>query len=162
MVAHGRRRLLTFRPAPRLALQRLEKAVGALPLSLRVFYEVVGAVDLIGRHPTLASANGTFPPDPLVVSSVAEVESEVGSWDEKDVLMLAPDDLHKANTSGGTPTRWACLTRTRTLPFSTNFTICSSSTTSASVSASAGCPGYEGQGDVPVEIDTLRAGLQEF
>jgi hypothetical protein len=151
-------------PAPRDSrdLQRLEKAVGALPLSLRVFYDIVGAIDLIGRHPTLAPADGTIPPDPLVVASVAELVSEVGSWDEDDVVMLAPDDLHKANTSGGDPyaigvpdenADAVLLNERHDLLFVDYLRLCF---------RFGGFPGYEGQDDVPAEIDTLRAGLLEF
>jgi hypothetical protein len=151
-------------PAPRDSrhLQRLEKAVGALPLSLRVFYEVVGAVDLIGRHPTLAPPDGTIAPDPLVVASVAELESEAESWDEDDVVILAPDDLHKANTSGGDPYAIAVpdenadavlLNERHDLHFVDYLRLCF---------RFGGFPGYEGQDEVPAEIDTLRAGLLEF
>src|SRR4030095_6269812 len=41
----------------RKQIARLEKVAGALPLSLRIFYEVVGSVDWIGSHPTLAPAD---------------------------------------------------------------------------------------------------------
>ena len=34
-------------------IQKLNKAVGAMPLSLRAFYDVVGAVNFIGKHPVL-------------------------------------------------------------------------------------------------------------
>jgi uncharacterized protein DUF6745 len=151
-------------PATRDArhLQRLEKAVGALPLSLRVFYELVGSVDLIGRHPTLAPVDGSIAPDPLVVASVAELESEVGSWDDDDLLMLAPDDLHKANTSGGDPyaigvpdenADAVLLHERHHLLFVDYLRLCF---------RLGGFPGYEGVDDVPAEIETLRAGLLEF
>jgi hypothetical protein len=88
--------------------------------------------------------------------------SEVGSWDEDDVVMLAPDDLHKANTSGGDPyaigvpdenADAVLLNERHDLLFVEYLRLCF---------RYGGFPGYEGQDDVPAEIDTLRAGLLEF
>ena len=45
---------------------RLEKKAGALPLSLRALYELLGSVNLIGRHSSLAPRGGGVCPDPLV------------------------------------------------------------------------------------------------
>src|SRR5579872_2703883 len=92
----------------RKQIARLEKAAGVLPLSLRVFYEVVGAVNLIGSHPSLAPERGTVCPDPLVVFGIDDVLEEVRERLEDEdgegtSIAIAPDDLHKADTSGGDP-----------------------------------------------------------
>jgi len=146
----------------RQRLQRLEKSAGTLPLSLRAFYEVVSAVDLIGRHPTLAPPHGAVAPDPLVIASIEELLSEVGAWEDADVLMLAPDDLHKANTSGGDPYANAVhdsaadavlLNERHGLFFVDYLRLCC---------RFGGFPGYESQEDVPAEIDVLRSDLVDF
>jgi hypothetical protein len=50
------------------ALTRPEREmVAAVALALRAFYEVVGAVDWIGEHPSLAPRHDSVAPDPLVV-----------------------------------------------------------------------------------------------
>jgi hypothetical protein len=59
-------------------------------------------VDLSSGGHAIAPANASIPPDPLVVSGVEDLLAQVGDADD-DVLMLAPDDLHKAGTSGGDP-----------------------------------------------------------
>ena len=51
----------------RRQIARLEKKTGALPLALRAFYEVVGMVNWIGEHASLAPRDGSVAPDPLVV-----------------------------------------------------------------------------------------------
>jgi hypothetical protein len=86
-------------------VQQLERLVGNLPLSLRAFYDVVGAVDLLGRHPNLTPRDSSIAPDPLVVFGVEEAlaEAESNDDDERDVVTIAPDDLHKENVSGGDP-----------------------------------------------------------
>ena len=95
-------------------LKRLEKNAGVLPLSLRAFYEIVGSVDLLGFHPSLApkpEQNAGAPcPDPLVVFGLEDVmqdlEASDGDEDEDDderYIIIAPDELHKAETSGGSP-----------------------------------------------------------
>ena len=99
----------------------LEQRFGAVPMTLSSWVRIVGDVWLVGTHPrwgTSASA------DPLVVevegsrhpgrSSIREhFEDEWDGWleyHEEDpetaglfVLPLAPDRLHKENTSGGGP-----------------------------------------------------------
>jgi hypothetical protein len=90
-------------PGPKAHKQvaRLEKAAGALPLSLRAFYEVVGAVDWIGEHPSLAPRTDSVAPDPLVVFPVDEALALCE--DGVESITIAPNDLHKGNTSGGEP-----------------------------------------------------------
>jgi hypothetical protein len=79
----------------------LESEAGPLPLSLFTFWQEVGAVDLVGMHP--AWPDGL---DPLVVDPPEGALSFL--YDEEDASQgqfagLAPDDLHKDNTSGGDP-----------------------------------------------------------
>jgi hypothetical protein len=143
-----------------------EKQVGAMPLSLRAFYEVVGEVNLIGRHPTLDPANGAVATDPLVVYGFDEGLVEYDEEDEEDgkpsVITIAPDDLHKANTSGGDPYEMAVpdlradgelLNERHGLLFVEYLRLCF---------RFGGFPGYEGKAAVPAEIDVLRNGLVAF
>jgi hypothetical protein len=141
-------------------LQRLEKSVGPLPLSLRAFYEVVGGVDLIGRHPGIAPPAGPVAPDPIVVIGLEEVLASLD--DENDALVLAPDDLHKSGTSGGDPYEIAVpnpaadavvLNERHDLLFVDYLRLCFQF---------GGFPGYEGQLTLPSEIDILRTGLVDF
>ncbi len=84
-------------------LESLEEQAGPLPLSLAAFWQEVGSVDFVGRHPSWP--NGL---DPLVVYSpegtLAEMDMMEGDEDEAEIqAILAPDDLHKDNISGGDP-----------------------------------------------------------
>jgi hypothetical protein len=82
----------------------LEAEAGPLPLSLVAFWQEVGAVDLVGMHP--AWPDGL---DPLVVDPPEGAMSFLFDEDEGETETsgrftgLAPDDLHKDNTSGGDP-----------------------------------------------------------
>lgn len=82
-------------------------AGGPIPLSLRAFFEVVGEVDLNGDHPVLAPKDGQFTSDPLMVcgveDAIAMVESDDRDEDDPLLFEFAPDALHKANISGGSP-----------------------------------------------------------
>jgi hypothetical protein len=108
----GSRRSYTVEPlvppsdAMRADCAELEAQAGPLPLSLVAFWQEVGAVDLVGMHPSWL--NGL---DPLVVDPPegalsflfdgegSEGEIEGAGW----FAGLAPDDLHKDNVSGGDP-----------------------------------------------------------
>lgn len=93
-------------PKARRQIAQLEKKAGALPLSLRAFYEVVGAVNWIGQHPGIAPPSDSVAPDPLVVFAVEDVLAQCASGlleDDDRAIVIAPDDLHKSNTSGGPP-----------------------------------------------------------
>lgn len=102
-----------FAPASKQAasgLDRFEEDLGGpFPISLRHWYQEVGAVNLMGRHETLNPPAGPHSPDPLVIYPYRDVaEADYGddlSGRETDVieLTLAPDALHKAHTSGGDP-----------------------------------------------------------
>ena len=78
--------------------QELESEAGPLPLSLVAFWEEVGAIDLVGMHP--AWPDGL---DPLVVDPPEGALSFLFDEDDGIFVGLAPDDLHKDNTSGGDP-----------------------------------------------------------
>ncbi len=153
-------------PHVRKQLARLEKVAGVLPLSLRVFYEVVGSVDWRGRHPALAPQQGSICPDPLVVFPLDDVFEELKQRpaDEgENVLMIAPDDLHKSDISGGEPYEIAVpdlradgelLNESHRLLFVDYLRLCF---------RFGGFPGYDhiDQG-LPSEIETLRQGLLAF
>jgi hypothetical protein len=152
-------------PQVRKQIARVEKVAGVLPLSLRVFYEVVGSVDWIGTHPTLAPAASDICPDPLVVFPIEDVLEEVegGMEEGESCITLAPDDLHKADTSGGDPYQVAVpdfradgelLNERHRLLFVDYLRLCF---------RLGGFPGYEGiDRGVPAEVATLREGLLEF
>jgi hypothetical protein len=89
-------------------IARLEKLAGILPLSLRAFYDVVGAVDLIGEHPAISPADESITPDPLVVNSIDDAleqfdEDGQDPDAEQFLIVIAPDALQKAHISGGDP-----------------------------------------------------------
>ncbi|MFD5824442.1 hypothetical protein [Lentzea sp. NPDC060358] len=91
----------------------LRDTFGPLPLTLESWVRLVGDVWLVGTHPrwgTSASA------DPLVVEVEAakyggqhrdHLAEEYEAWQEEPEglyeLPVAPDQLHKENTSGGAP-----------------------------------------------------------
>ena len=146
-----------------------EKEFGTLPLSLRAFYEVVGEVNFIGRHATLDPADHSVATDPLVVYGLDEGIVEYDEGDEDDdeegrpsAVTIAPDDLHKANTSGGSPYEMAIpdlradgelLNERHSLFFVDYLRLCC---------RFGGFPGYDDAATVPVEIGRLAAGLVEF
>jgi len=101
----------------------LEARWGPLPLTLRAWIEVVGDVSLLGNHPAFPTGLVT---DPLVIEveykgwrearvdrtgwARAYHESEYEAWLDRQpgegepfAIVLAPDDLHKAEISGGPP-----------------------------------------------------------
>ncbi len=94
----------------RKKIARYEKlpGIGSFPLSIQLFWEIVGDVDFTGFHPS-------WPPysDPLVVFSINSINADYQVWKEQvedgdveagDFLApLAPDYYHKENVSGGSP-----------------------------------------------------------
>jgi hypothetical protein len=84
----------------------LESVASPLPLSLKVFWEEVGAIDLVGMHPSWPDGL-----DPLVVDppeAALAMLYEVEEYEEETegarlFAGLSPDDLHKDNVSGGGP-----------------------------------------------------------
>jgi hypothetical protein len=85
-------------PERRLAdMIRLQQDAGTLPISLRTWFEIVGSVTLLGRHPVLSPGDGTLHPDPLVIVPFSEVlrawdasPPEVGVDGQPFVAELAP------------------------------------------------------------------------
>ena len=66
-------------PERRLAdMIRLQQDAGTLPISLRTWFEIVGSVTLLGRHPVLSPGDGTLRPDPLVIVPFSQV---LRAWD---------------------------------------------------------------------------------
>jgi hypothetical protein len=85
----------------------LDRHAGPLPLSLRAWYAVVGAVNLMGHHPKWDDRAA----DPLVVFSVELAAQEYQDWrlwrDEDGAaagsfsITIAPGRLEKAGGEGG-------------------------------------------------------------
>lgn len=106
-----------FTPPQPDALERivdLEGLAGPLPLSLRAWYETVGAVNLVGAAPT--SWRLAEEADPLYVSPIEEALAEYADWNVSKTawaagalpfdpgpfrVPIAPDYKHKYNISGG-------------------------------------------------------------
>jgi hypothetical protein len=143
-----------------------EKQFGALPLSLRAFYEVVGEVNLIGAHPAIDPPGNTVAIDPLVVYGLDEDLVEHEDDDDGDgapnAITIAPDDLHKANVSGGDPYEVAIpdlradgelLNERHHLFFVDYLRLCFKF---------GGFPGYDAMGTIPAELERLSAGLMPF
>ncbi|MFD7659423.1 hypothetical protein ACFV4N_36060 [Actinosynnema sp. NPDC059797] len=108
-------------PAARAHADWLEERFGAVPMTLLSWVRIVGDVWLVGTHPGWSTSAAA---DPLVIevegsrhpgdSSMRDyVDDEWAGWREEHeedpanaglfVLPLAPDRLHKDNTSGGPP-----------------------------------------------------------
>ena len=100
----GKRRSYTVQPLTppsdkmRADRDELESEAGPLPLSLTAFWQEVGAVDLVGMHRSWPDGL-----DPLVVDPPEGPLSDLYDEGEGVFVGLAPDDLHKDNTSGGDP-----------------------------------------------------------
>jgi hypothetical protein len=94
--------LVPLSDAKRADMSELEAEAGPLPLSLVAFWQEVGSVDFVGMHPEWP--NGL---DPLVVippdGALALLYEEDGDEGVEWFAGLAPDDVHKANESGGDP-----------------------------------------------------------
>jgi hypothetical protein len=98
----------------------LEQRFGAVPMTLSSWVRIVGDVWLVGTHPRWPSSASA---DPLVIEVEGSrypgaqigdhFDEEWADWQERRtedpetaglfVLPLAPDRLHKDNTSGGAP-----------------------------------------------------------
>ncbi|HEX6776681.1 MAG TPA: hypothetical protein VF099_00695 [Ktedonobacterales bacterium] len=99
----------------------LEQEIGPLPLSLRVFYQVVGGVNLGGMDPGWQYEDACYGHDPLEVwpldedlvedclfNKLEEEDLEEEELEEAENLtayhiVLAPDHYHKQGSSGGAP-----------------------------------------------------------
>ncbi len=82
-------------------IRELEEVAGTVPISLRAFYEIVGAVNWNGQLAGVLPSSRPQPADPLVVMPI-EIAIESADYFTGAVL-IAPDDLTKADTSGGDP-----------------------------------------------------------
>jgi hypothetical protein len=91
-------------------IRELDGLVGAIPLSLRLFWERIGSVCFIGR----GRSGWTDYSDPLYVEeprgSIGEYRYwqedagwSAGTTDRPFLCPIAPDVLHKDNVSGGAP-----------------------------------------------------------
>jgi len=151
-------------PPPRDAakrLQRLQQGRRTLPLSLRAFYEVVGAVNFMGLDPHSGPDDSLVLADPLVVFGFEEAFDELDE-DERGFISIAPDDLHKADTSGGDPYEIAVpdlradgelLNERHGLLFVDYLRLCF---------RFGGFPGFDGADARPAAIDRLTADLVPF
>jgi hypothetical protein len=94
-------------PVAQKRVQQLEKAArGSAPLSLRAFYEVVGAVDLNGHHPSLAPRDDEggceISPDPLAVIPLEVITSDTRPEAlSGGRIPIAADEIFKAGGAGG-------------------------------------------------------------
>jgi hypothetical protein len=108
------------RAEDREVMHRTEEITGApLPVSLRVFWEVVGGINFVwnykrGDPPTLGVDLPMSEMDPLCVDPPEVVAYLFEEWEDQRSgvdpeladpfsLYLAPDYLHKADISGGAP-----------------------------------------------------------
>lgn len=105
-----------------MALESFEAHFGPLPLSIRMWYEVVGTVCFMGSHSKLSymdsfdsGASNPFYSDPLVINPIkdpplpfyADMVFDYTGEETTDPpygIWLAPDAIQKANMSGGGPT----------------------------------------------------------
>jgi hypothetical protein len=85
-------------PERRLAdMIRLQQDAGAMPISLRTWFEIAGSVTLLGRHPVLSPVDGTLHTGPLVIAPFSQVlhawdasPPEIGIEGQPFVAELAP------------------------------------------------------------------------
>ncbi|NAS25346.1 hypothetical protein GT755_27135 [Herbidospora sp. NEAU-GS84] len=96
------------------AVRKAEQVIGPLPLALRACLEVVGGVNLcgdggavlphVGYH-DVPREHADFYPDPLVLPPGRHLWEDwemLGDADtEGHTFSFAPDEIHKANVSGG-------------------------------------------------------------
>lgn len=86
---------------------RLESLFGPVPLSLEIFWQVVGSIDLVGKGPGWPGLLDPLVIDPpegplLTLVDIREDENEPNLGSPLKAP-LAPDDLFKDNISGGSP-----------------------------------------------------------
>ena len=95
-------------------LAQIEREAGALPLSLRALYEVVGSVNLVGTHVELCPEVGEIYSDPLQTTPIDYAIYQLEEWKEERATIegddaepfevsVSADDYHKADVSGGAP-----------------------------------------------------------
>lgn len=76
-------------------LDEFEAKIGCLPVTLRAFYEVVGAINLVGQPPDGWPDLEEF--DALQIDQFTGLPEDLGSGME---LHICPDHLHKVFVSG--------------------------------------------------------------
>jgi hypothetical protein len=86
----------------------VERVLGPLPLSARAFWTTVGSVDLSGTHRDwphrlLDPLMVEFDADYAIATYDDMVEQGALAAGEPFAMDFAPDDLHKADISGGPP-----------------------------------------------------------
>jgi hypothetical protein len=104
-------------------LNALEERYGDMPLSLHMWYEIVGSVNFMGTHPKLGFIDGiekskfvSAYSDPIVINPLWNnpnsfyldlIYEDTGEeiTDPPYSILLAPDKIQKANQSGGGPTQ---------------------------------------------------------
>lgn len=108
-------------PQDLAALDAAEQQYGPLPISVRLWYEEVGSISLIGAHPTLnyygelgwEAFQHAPTTDPLFVAPFEPLEDGLTERYGNDrypvlqqvyALAIAPDMVSKAGESGGRPT----------------------------------------------------------
>ena len=148
--------------------KRLERDAGELPISLRAWYEIVGSVTLLGKHPVLSPGDATLLPDPLVVVPLSQVvrawddsPPDVGTEEQPFAADLAPDAVSKAHGGGRSYSivlpavgMDALLRNERHgLPFADYLRL---------ALRWGGFPGFEAATQRPGEIDFLTEGLLAF
>ena len=149
-------------------ISAIEQAIGGpLPLSLRAFFEVVGEVNFNGDHPSIAPPDSEVAPDPLMVCSAEEalamLESEDFDDEDGSRIEFAPDALHKANVSGGSPYSIAVPNPAADAlvedgPRGVTFV----EYLRTAILAWGGFPGWEDAKQIPAELDDLRRDLVPF
>ncbi|MEM9955581.1 MAG: hypothetical protein AAF846_28525 [Chloroflexota bacterium] len=92
-------------------IPHLEKVFGRMPLSFRLFYELIGIVCFVGDHPLLATYNNQkrndIYSDPLFWMPTEFIYDQVLTYAVSDgqsydyAIAFCPDYYHKAGVSGG-------------------------------------------------------------
>jgi hypothetical protein len=142
----------------------LQAQVGPLPLSLVAFWQEVGMVDFVGRHPGWPRGL-----DPLVVygpeAGMVDLESaeDEAEGSEQFEASLAPDDLHKDNVSGGSPYAVALPDPSADFMFlNERHGLLFVPYLRLAILRWGGFPGLDGQNDSIERLDDLVAGLEQF
>ena len=87
-------------------IQKLEKSVrkyGSIPLSLKLFYQIVGSCNLAWDYESISEIPWEGA-DPIQIGPITDLLSEIKEMDEEDIedgLPVSADYLHKDNISGG-------------------------------------------------------------
>lgn len=167
-------------------IAELEAATGPMPLSLKAFWSEVGGVNFAGALPAWGDKNF----DPLWVDSVEKGSDtpngawhllECSDWRENVeeygaeevgpfILSLAPDDLNKANVSGGAPYGMTLPNVAADAPFENEWhQVTFVEYLRIALLDWGGFPGFtpdsergNSLGAIPAEIEFLKAELEPF